>query len=224
MNTYKYDLHVHTDETSPCGKVKASEVVRLYKGEGYHGIVITDHYFDGFFESLSDMSWKDKIGCYLEGYRNAYKAGLKTGLRVILGMELRFNENWNDYLVYGLDEKFMVEHPELYKLSLSEFRKLIAGTGIMVFQAHPYRPLMIVADPELLDGVEVYNGNPRHDSLNKKAERFASKHELIGISGSDFHQPQDLARGGMLLTELIGTPEELVAALKNGKISGLIRT
>lgn len=224
MNTYKYDLHAHTSETSPCGRMKASDVVRMYKDKGYYGIVITDHYFDGFFENLPEMTWKDKIACYLQGYRNAYEAGLKIGLKVILGMELRFNENFNDYLIYGLDEKFMLEHPELYKLDLAYLRKLIAGTGIMIFQAHPFRPLIVPADPALLDGVEVYNGNPRHNSSNEKAQKFARKNGLIEISGSDSHQPQDIARGGVFLTEPVDTSEELAAALKAGKISELIRT
>jgi len=52
MAIYKYDTHVHTKEVSPCGKVPAIEVVKLYKDAGYHGIVITDHYCDSFFESL----------------------------------------------------------------------------------------------------------------------------------------------------------------------------
>ena len=223
MNTYKYDLHVHTDETSPCGKVKASEGVRMYKEAGYYGIVITDHYFDGFFENLSDMSWKDKVDCYLDGYKRAYAKGLEIGLKVILGMEIRFLENLNDYLVYGLEENFIYEHPELYKLDLAGFRNLLSGTGIMVFQAHPYRSGLVRADPALLDGVEIFNGNPRHNSLNEKAELFASKHNLIGISGSDFHQPQDLARGGMLLTESVETSKELADVLKSGKFSELVR-
>lgn len=224
MSTYKYDLHVHSDETSPCGKVKAADVVKMYKKAGYSGIVITDHYFDGFFEDLADMSWKEKVECYLEGYRNAYAEGLKSGLKVILGMELRFDENFNDYLVYGIDEQFLLEYPELYRLDLQSFRELIEGSEILIYQAHPFRSEVVAADPELLDGIEVYNGNPRHNSMNDRAAEYASEHGLLEISGSDFHQVQDLARGGVLFSELIETSDQLVAALKSQKIEGLICT
>ena len=51
MTIYKYDIHTHTSEVSPCGKVEAEKVVELYKEAGYTGIVITDHYYEGFFEN-----------------------------------------------------------------------------------------------------------------------------------------------------------------------------
>ncbi|MGI6707422.1 MAG: hypothetical protein ACOX6S_14745 [Clostridia bacterium] len=71
MELYKYDTHVHTAETSRCGKVDAVEVVRLYKEAGYDGIFITDHYNKDFFEALNGKSWKEKMDQYLRGYRLA---------------------------------------------------------------------------------------------------------------------------------------------------------
>ena len=44
MAKYFYDTHVHTDESSACGKVPGRQAARLYKAAGYQGIVITDHY------------------------------------------------------------------------------------------------------------------------------------------------------------------------------------
>jgi len=80
MNLYKYDTHVHTSETSPCGSISAKELVYLYKHEGFHGVVITDHYFDGFFESLGDISWNYKVDNYLIGYNNALAEGKSIGV------------------------------------------------------------------------------------------------------------------------------------------------
>ena len=40
---YKYELHCHTKEVSRCGAVPAAEIVKMYKENGYDGIVITDH-------------------------------------------------------------------------------------------------------------------------------------------------------------------------------------
>jgi len=200
---FKYETHLHTDETSPCGRVPAAEAVRIYKKAGYTGIVVTDHYFRGFFERQLFKSWETKIDQYLKGYRNAAKEGAKLGLDVHLGMEIQFDENSNDYLIYGFDEQFLRTNKKLYKLGLKDFRNLTAGSGIVVVQAHPFRPRMIPADPSLIDGVEIYNGNPRHDSSNHLALEYARKNGLKMLSGSDFHQVQDAARGGIIVDERI---------------------
>ena len=47
---YKYDLHIHTSECDKVALTDAAAIVRLYKGIGYDGIVITDHFFSLFYE------------------------------------------------------------------------------------------------------------------------------------------------------------------------------
>jgi len=215
-------MHVHTSEVSPCGKVNASELVKLYKEAGYDGIVITDHYFDRYFDSLGWLSWEEKTDIYLSGYRKASEEGQRIGLEVIWGIELRFLENENDYLVYGLDETFLKNYKELYKLDLKNFRKLTCGMDILIYQAHPFRPWIVPVDPALLDGVEVFNGNPRHDNMNHKALSFAKKHNLKMISGSDFHRTDDVGRGGIIIPRKVKTSAELFKLLKNDEILGLI--
>ena len=200
---YKYETHFHTAETSPCGKVRAVDAVRIYKEAGYTGIVVTDHYFHGFFERQLFKSWDAKIDLYLAGYHRALEEGAKLGLEVHLGMEIQFSENSNDYLVYGFDEDFLRRSKKLYRLGLKDFRKHTTGSGIVIVQAHPFRPRMIPADPSLLDGIEIYNGNPRHDSSNHLALKYAQDNGLKMLSGSDFHQVQDAARGGIIVAERI---------------------
>jgi len=223
MTTFKYDTHVHTSEVSYCAKVSAKETVKMHKDSGYHGIVITDHYYDSYFIGLGDLTWNEKIDCYLEGYNIALNEGKKLGLKVILGMEIRFLENANDYLVYGIDEKYLRNHKELYKLSLKEFRELTIGENILIFQAHPFRPKMITAPVELLDGIEVYNGNPRHNSNNDLAYEYALKNRLRMLSGSDFHRSEGLATGGIIVSESIDNSHELSDIIRNNKIIELIK-
>jgi predicted metal-dependent phosphoesterase TrpH len=220
---FKYETHFHTSETSPCGRVKAEEAVRIYQRAGYSGLVVTDHYFGGFFENHPFMSWNKKIDLYLAGYRKALAEGQRLGLDIHLGMEIRFNENANDYLVYGFDEAFLREQRKLYRLTLKEFRELTTDKGIVTIQAHPFRPCMIPAPPELIDGVEVYNGNPRHDSSNHLALQYAVDNKLKMLSGSDFHQPQDAAKGGILVEDRIKVNDFALVLLQN-KISELLRT
>lgn len=224
MITYKLDTHVHTSQTSPCGKVDAKELVHLYKEAGYDGLVITDHYYRAYFENLDQSNWEDKIKQYLQGYHNALAEGKRLGLTILLGMEIRFDENENDYLVYGLDEDFLYKNKQLYTLNLQTFYKLIQNTSIRIYQAHPFRPRMIPADPHCLHGIEIYNGNPRHNSNNQKAYDYAQQNQLQMISGSDFHQVQDIARGGIVLPEAPTTCKEFAQILKEDKIIGLLHT
>ena len=103
----------------------------MYKAAGYDGIVVTDHYHRGYFEKnfysrqAKQATWSEKIDKYLSGYKGALEAGKRLGLTVLLGMEIRFDGSSNDYLVYGVDEAFLRENPELYSLGLSNFRRCL---------------------------------------------------------------------------------------------------
>lgn len=217
MHLFRYETHAHTCETSPCGKVNACDLVRQYKEIGYHGIVITDHYYNEYFEKLGSISWEDKVHAYLKGYRAALEEGRKAGVVVLLGMELRFESNWNDYLVYGLNEEILLRNPELYRMTLEEFRELADREQLLIYQAHPFRKGMTVTRTDCLDGIEAFNGNPRHNSNNTLAYLFARENNLKIISGSDYHQPQDAARGGIEVEEELKTSADLVAYLKAKK-------
>lgn len=221
MDKFKYETHLHTCETSPCGKVPAEQAVRIYHRAGYAGIAITDHYYRGFFEKRRFTGWSKKVDLFLEGYKKARQEGQKLGLDIFLGMEIRFDENVNDYLIYGIDEDFLKRHKALYALTLQEFRNLTYDKGIVVFQAHPFRPYMTSAPLSLIDGVETWNGNPRHDSSNHLARQYAVENGLKMLSGSDFHQVQDAARGGITTEEKI-FPDEFPWAIMQDDSIGYI--
>jgi predicted metal-dependent phosphoesterase TrpH len=179
---------------------------------------MTDHYYQGFFAAMSARDWSRKIDAFLAGYQEALDQGGRIGLDVFLGVELRFTEHENDYLVYGIELDFLLDHPCLYDLGLQRFRELIRNREILLYQAHPFRVGMVPAPPSLLDGVEVFNGNPRHDSQNPRALQFARENGLKMISGSDFHQTEDLAGGGIVLKERVRSGPELVKLLKTGQV------
>lgn len=218
---HTYDLHVHTANVSFCGHIPAKDVVQLYSKIGYHGVVITDHYFDGFFTRYTNLSWKDKVKEYVNGYIEAKYQGEELGLDVFLGMELRFIDNPNDYLVYGVTYEFLVDYPELYNLGLPGLKKLAAANDLLIYQAHPFRRNNYLTEVDLLDGIEVFNGNPRHSSYNEQAYAFAQKHQLKMISGSDFHQKEDLGAGGVVFTERVKNNQHLVSLLRHRRIEGL---
>ena len=215
MTRFYYDTHVHTDERSACGRIPGRKAVRLYKAAGYDGIVITDHYTRKYFRHCAGRTWEEKLDSFLAGYREARREGEKIGLQVFLGAEIALDNPYNDYLLFGITEEFLREYPKLFRLEIKDLYELAEGHGFLVYQAHPFRPGFSPADPAFLHGVEVFNGNPRHDSHNRPAYHFAKKHGLLMLSGSDFHQKADVARGGIATTRRINTPEELLRVLRD---------
>jgi len=222
MKSFKTDLHIHTRESSPCGEIGARRLVLLYSQIGFSTIVITDHFFRGYFESLKGISWEEKIDCFMTGYKIALDEAKSTHINVLLGAEITFDADPNDYLVYGIDEFFLKNNPMLYEIGLEKFNSLIDKSKIMVFQAHPFREGMSPASSLLLDGMEVYNGSPRHNSNNDFALKHAVSHNLIMISGSDFHCNTDLGTGGIITNNEIKTIKQLNSLLMRNEDIKLI--
>ena len=53
---YKYELHLHTMETSRCGHVRAADQVRTYHRLGYQGLCVTDHLHNGYVAEYKNAS------------------------------------------------------------------------------------------------------------------------------------------------------------------------
>lgn len=213
---YVYEAHFHTADVSTCARVSAEEAAELYKKAGYSGIVVTDHFsLDCFENKYPGETWTEKIDYFLRGYRNAKKHENKD-FAVILGIELRFPENENDYLVYGLDEQFLYDHEEIITMNEKQFKRLAEKNQLTFIQAHPFRIDSNITNPRYIDGIEVYNGNRRHDSSNNIAQMWAKKHGFITTVGSDFHEYEDLARCGMVFDCFVKDAKEFRRELLKG--------
>lgn len=206
---YSYETHCHTAEVSGCASVPAAEVIRHYKEAGYSGVNISDHYDTGFFlrRTAGLSTFQEQADAWLKGYRLAKAEGDAIGLSVFLGMELRTEESSNDYLLFGVTEEFVYDNPRLYEWKMADVCKLTKEYGILIFQAHPYRAGLVFT-PAVLDGVEVYNRNPRHNSHNDLACKAAETYGLRRSSGSDYHQLEDLARGGIRTEQPLTTTQQ----------------
>lgn len=210
---FLYETHLHTAGVSTCARVSPEKAMPLYKKAGYAGVVVTDHINASTFSLMRHASWKRKMDHFLKGYRRC-KAFEDAHFTVLLGAELRFRGSENDYLVYGLTEDFLYRHRRIMEMDPASFHKLAQREGLLFVQAHPFRNGLNVVDPKHLDGIETFNGNPRHDSRNEIAGAWARKFGRLETSGSDFHEHEDLARGGVWLPRPVQTEKELAAALR----------
>ena len=211
---YKTELHAHTCEVSPCADLTVAEVTERYIAAGYTTLVLTNHYCDYVIDNAGE-TWEEKIEHYLSAY-HAMKDYAGDRLNILLGCELRFTENFNDYLVFGMTEAFLREYPDLHKMTLKSFSALSRKMGFLLIQAHPFRNRMTVMPPKYLDGIEVFNGHPGHDSRNQLADALARRYGLLRTSGSDFHHVSSVESGGILTDAPVTTMEQLVETLRSG--------
>lgn len=215
---YLLETHFHTAESSPCACVPAAAGVELYKKAGYDGIVVTDHFCANLQGDRGSRPWPAVVETFLSGWRAARRRGPEVGMDVFLGMELRFPGNEDDFLVYGFDEEFLFANPWLYEGELPAFSALARKAGLLVVQAHPFRLCCNRADPRFLDGVEVINGNPRHNSYNDLAQQWAVEHGKVRTAGSDFHEWEDCRGIGLRLPRGPASQAELPSLFRENAI------
>jgi len=217
---FKIDTHIHTAESSECGVLSAQEIVTRYHAAGYDGIAITDHLHDEYILSLDCKDdWNACVDRFLRGYKNAKKFGDEIGLEVILGAEIRFAINSSDYLIYGFDEEFLRRNPYLYRLTPWEFFKKF-GDEIIIIQAHPFRNGNETVFLECIHGIEVFNGNPRHNNRNEKALAFyKSNPTLYPFCGSDTHQDKDECRTHVLFKNHISSSRMFCTEVRKNNYS-----
>jgi len=213
---------MHTSESSGCGLNTAAEQVRAYKNRGYQGIIITDHFINGYSTCprSSRIPWESKIEYVISGYQAAKKEGDRLGLDVFLGWE--FTIRGSDFLTYGLDWDFLMAQPELDKLDIPEYSALVRESGGFLAQAHPYRDATYIqhkfpVDPQYVDAIEIYNASDAEES-NQKALTFAKKHNLPIQAGSDSHSAHAYFTSGIKLNQKAENIYDIIKAIKTREV------
>lgn len=215
---YRIETHLHTKHSSGCGWLSAAEVAEAYRQAGYAALAVTDHYNRDTFQHLNmdTTAPGDHVGAFLTGYRLLKEECDKRGLLLYKGAELRFDECCNDYLLYNYPDELLSDPEKVFHMGIAAFAPLAREAGALLVQAHPYRKKCTPAFACYLDGVEVLNLNPRHDSRNDRAEEYAALHQLLRTGGSDCHRIEDVGAGGILSETLPEDTAAFVQLLRSG--------
>ena len=223
MKKYKTEMHCHSWPVSRCAVHKHEELVEQYLEYGYTTVVLTEHLNEYTFHGMDDKSLVEKMEYYLDGYRHL-KQVAGDRLNILLGAEAHFaGMGDSDFLIYGADEEFFLNNPDIYLYDHWRNGAHIRNNGLLLFQAHPFRYRQMLCPVECLAGIEVYNGHIEQNSHNKMAEHWIEEYpQLIGISGSDHHDPWQYPVAGILTDEPITNNKQLVEILKSGNFE-LIR-
>ncbi len=212
---YKTELHCHSANVSSCSKISLEEMTETYKENGYSGIVLTNHFYPWLSET--DEDYEVYVNSYIKEYHKLRELCAKESINVYLGMEIRFEECDNDYLVYGIDEDFIRAIPRKVS-TLEEFVLHSKNENNIILQAHPFRRGMVLMPNELIDGIEVYNMHPNHNSRIGYAARYAEKVGKLCTCGTDYHHPGQGALSALLTKKVPKDSFELVHCIKNEPI------
>ena len=185
---YLYETHLHTCQASACGRSTGAEHARFYKDIGFQGIIVTDHFFGGNTCVPRNLPWKERVDMFCSGYEDALIQGQKCGLDVFFGWEQGYGDD--EYLVYGLDKQWLLNHPEVETWTRREQLEGVHRYGGCVIQAHPFRTRNYIRHVRLgyryCDGVEAANAG--NGALNDAyALRYARHFNLPMTAGSDNH-------------------------------------
>lgn len=213
---FKYDLHVHTKEVSPCARLSIEKIIDKYIEEGYSGLVITDHMRKGYYRKCSKEDWKDKTNEFFYSYDRAIDYCKDKDFYIGLGMEISFNSSSNDFLVYGFEKDDFLENEWMIEMELKEFYNKFKDKAIII-QAHPHRKRgSNLEDISYLHGLEVFNQNPRHSNNNDLTYAIYKENiRLIATGGSDVHQEEDMCTTGIYTNKKITSDKDLIEILRN---------
>lgn len=214
---YQYETHLHTSPVSACARASVRETVQFYKDMGYDGIFITNHFLPGHGE---DKSYEGRIEFFFSDYEEAMKIGKELGIKVFCGAEIGYYGT--DFLVYGLDKAWFLQHPEILEMRTSEELAFFAENGALVIHAHPFREAGYIDHfrlfPRRVHGVEVINAN-RTAFENEMAKQYAENYQLLPFAGSDNHVAHDQKKlAGMRSAEPIVSEQDFVTRVKNGEL------
>ena len=150
---------MHTLPVSRCARYNVRENLEFYKSLGYDGIFITNHFLDGNINIDKTLPYEERVKFYFTDYYEALELGKEIGIKIFLGVEISYRGT--DFLIYGLDEKWFLEHPEIMDMKKSEELPFLASHGALVIQAHPYRQDKHIDHirlfPHCIEGVETIN-------------------------------------------------------------------
>jgi len=215
-----YETHMHTSEVSACALNSAKEQIKFYKKMGYAGVIVTDHFVNGNSTCPKNYSWEKKMNHIIKGFVEAKKAGIKHDIDVFLGWE--YTIRGTDFLTYGLGLDFLLENPDLARLSAEQYSSRVRQNGGFLAQAHPYRNAFYIdrpfpVSPHFIDAVEVRN-SADSEGTNSRAFEFAATHNIPMQAGTDSHKINSHAYSGIILKEKANSIEDIIEAIKTKNI------
>lgn len=223
---YIYETHLHTSQVSGCADTPGKAYISRYIDEGFAGVIVTDHFIHG--ENClvpKNLPWAERVHRFCEGFEDARNEGAKRNFSVFFGWEEHFDGD--EYLIYGLDEAWMIEHPEMEHWTRAEQYRQVHQAGGCVIQAHPFRARDYISRIHLssvcVDGIEGVN-TANVPLWNTLALRYAQVLGLPVTAGSDNHHIATMSRdnlAGVIFDQPLSSIQDFVTAVREKQSFGI---
>lgn len=219
MSGYKYEVHMHTAESSACGRTHAKDYIPEFIRMGYDGMIITDHFYHGNTAANRALDWEGFIDEFCRGYEEAKAEGDRLGFKVFFGWEE--SQGQDEYLIYGPDKAWLKAHPEIKDADHVQYFQMIHEAGGTVVGAHPFRERgyidTVKIHPYQCDAMEACNfGNPPYQDI--MAYNFCKDRGIIMTSGTDMHDVKviDYTPSGMVFDEPLNSVQDYADRVRAG--------
>ncbi|HUF53712.1 MAG TPA: PHP domain-containing protein [Dehalococcoidia bacterium] len=202
------DLHTHTHPLSHDSDVTPDELVDAAKRAGLDGVCLTEH----------DFFWD---------HDKAAELAKRHDFIVIPGIEV--NTECGHIVVFGLEKFVYGMH------RMAELAAMCEAAGAPMIAAHPYRRQLpfelqkegdwgealerAAANPgyALVHAIETINGRGT-DRQNAFSAAVCEHHNLPQTAGSDAHSARDIGACATEFDDRIEGLDDLIAALKAGRV------
>lgn len=229
---YKYEMHLHTADVSPCAGATAEQIVQAYSEMGYSGVNVTNHWSREVldYKNIEGLNLNERADFYMDGYRRMEEAA-EGKLTVFCGVEVQIDEPaYCEFLVYNISRDFILDlGMSFYKLTKEELTRIAHDHGCMIYQSHPFRDGLTILPTEIfrrvgepllrdkVDGIEAINYSHGDRYTDDIALNWAKEHNLRTITGSDYHGDWNNPWGGIYTDKPIGSQSELIDVLNNDR-------
>ena len=180
------DTHAHSSGISKCCRASIDEVFKDAKAVGIEGIVLTNHYTEGYADNGDYLELAKR---YIAEYRYAEECAKKAQMRIFFGIEVTMElEGFPHILIYGVHPDFILEHPAIFNYGQEKLYTVVKNAGGVVVQAHPFRKnTNLLFDLKYLDGIEL-NCHPLYEGTHfEELTKIALENNKILTCGGDYH-------------------------------------
>lgn len=197
----RVDMHSHTLHSGD-STTTIDEVAEAVSDAGIDVLCVTDHNSIVGVAQLAQVLEREGICRVIVGEEVRTHAGEIIGL--FLSQRIPFGEN------------------------ALHTARVVRDQGGLVYIPHPFDPmrrnisehaLHDLTTHRLVDAIEVFNAKTSLQSLNTKALRFASEHDLAAGAGSDAHVPLALGSAFIDMPDFDG-PQDFLESLRSGRVVG----
>ena len=223
----KIETHIHSEKLSICSDVSLETIVERYHAQGYKALTLTNH-INWACNTYPYDTHKERMDYYFSGYEKLKNIALDRDMQVFYGAEICTLAEGKgglhqDFIILGFEREFLYKY-NLYDyngkgklITQQQLFELAQKYNFFMYQAHPFRSGERTGDPNFMHGAEAFNCHYHHDNFNAKAQEFCEKYNLVKMSGTDFHHPDQPIIAGAYIPDTISDESALANFYKSGK-------